>query len=166
MRTIDGCNGEVEVEWYKKYLPIKTRVENVDSIKVHHQDITPNASAIRPETILFPASTSCPANVEKSSPSTAPPDPKQRPESPALTPPGPVYPPPPSPSVDFGPGIMEALPYTNIVQEPHPPHMEASGNNLEAMARATVEVLTQVPPMTSFITSRQRGTLGALTESV
>ena len=79
------------------FLPIKTCVANLDQYQDLHQDINPLASAIHLSTLLSPTLTSCPANVEQSSPNPAPSTVTQRPASHASTPPIPVFATQPSP---------------------------------------------------------------------
>ena len=61
---------------------------------------------------------------------------------------------------------MKALPYANMEQATYPPPVELSGDNLAVTARKEAEILTQAPYQTDLIAYMQRGTLGALPESV
>ena len=71
----------------------------------------------------------------------------------------------PPPNVDFDPGIMESLPYSNMAQAPYPPPVDLIANNLAAMAREMLEALTQAPSLTASIAFCQRSTLRALPEA-
>ena len=74
--------------------------------------------------------------------------------------------PSPPPNVEFGPKIMEALPYANMAQKIYPPPVELSVNNLASTTAKTLEELKHSPSLTAFIAARQRGALGALLEAV
>ena len=106
----------------------KTSVANV-VYQDQHEEAQHLASTISPATLLPPASTLGPADVDQSPPFPAPPALTQRPAPHASTLPSPVVitlasprPPPRAPSqiisrptpVYFGLGIVKALPYANI----------------------------------------------------
>ena len=49
-----------------------------------------------------------------------------------------------------------------MVLAPYPPLMEPPADNLESTAKETAKEVTRVTSLLSFVTSRQRGVLGAL----
>ena len=126
----------------------KTSVSDV-TYQDQHEEFQHPASTISLATLLPPASTLGTAGVEKSPPCPEPPTPTVRPAPHALTLPNPVeiipasptpplramaqiiYRPPPS-LVDFGPGILEVLPYANIAQAPYPPPVDSNAEDLAA----------------------------------
>ena len=75
-------------------------------------------------------------------------------------------PPPPPYPVDFGPEILEALPYENIVQIPYNPPVESNAEDLAATELETLEALRQAPYLIDIIASRQWSTMVALLEAV
>ena len=149
---------------------------------------------LRPnKTINSSASTPSPASPKPLAPTHGPaegppldPAPRASIHGPALrapTPPSPVRPTParplcpahqapaslplPAPWLDkvtFGPGIAEALLYAMRAQAPYPPPVESPMDDLAATSKATAREMLKAPSLLSFLESKQRKTLGGLTE--
>ena len=147
------------------------------------------------KTINYSASTLSPASTKPLAPTCSPAEGNQLDMSPRasiqgpvlrdLTPPIPVRPNPapplcpahqapeslplPSPwtnRVMVGPEIAEALPYATTVQAPYPPPIDSPNDDLAATAKATAREILEAPYLLSFLTSKQRKTLGGLPEGV
>ena len=68
--------------------------------------------------------------------------------------------------VTFGLGIAEALTYTVMAQTTYPLPVNPPMDDLAAMANATAREILNAPSLLSFLTSKQRNTLGGLPKRV
>ena len=97
-----------------------------------------------------------------------------RPVRPNPTPLGPAQlAPAPSPSpvlrtnsVTFGPGTVEALPYATTVQTTYPLPVVTPTDDIATTANTTAREILSAPSLLLFLASKQRKTLGSLSEGV
>ena len=76
---------------------------------------------------------------------------------PTSTPPSDIY---------FGTWIYKDLPYENLSKASYPLTSMQEADDLTSTSKSTSEAICQAPSLLDFIVSYQRGTLGALPESV
>ena len=116
----------------------------------------PGLAPSTPTSVLAPSAPTQPRPVTLTPPLSCPS---------ILAPDPPLSPAPPT-SVSFGPGILEALPYADLPQEPYPPPDITKADELASIARNTADEIRHEASLQVFITSKQRSTLGPLPEAV